>query len=75
MGSMLFGCSLCFLFQIESGRKSARGTDVHGFKTNIHRWRKFESEYEVDAPQKRGFHNLTCGLLLCPGSMDWNDDG
>jgi len=21
------------------------------------------------------FYNLTCGLLLCPGSMDWSDDG
>jgi len=28
---------------------------------------QFEPEYEVDAPQKRGFYNLTCGLLLCPG--------
>ena len=34
-GSTLFKCLLCFLFQIESGRKSARGTDVHGFKANI----------------------------------------
>jgi len=44
-----------FSFQIESGRKSAVALMSIGFKTNIHRWRKFEPEYEVDAPQKRGF--------------------
>jgi len=44
-----------YLPQHNVGRKSAHGSNVHGFKHNIHCWREFEPAYQGDAPQMRGF--------------------
>ncbi|KAG1723820.1 hypothetical protein EDD22DRAFT_852774 [Suillus occidentalis] len=65
------------LKMLRQGADSARGDDTSKLKALVAEWvnREFKPEFPVDSDDKhtRGFSNDTCGRLLCPAEMDWNN--
>ncbi|KAG1789970.1 uncharacterized protein HD556DRAFT_1242993 [Suillus plorans] len=65
------------LKKLRHGADSARGDDTSKLKTLIPDWvnREWRPDPPVDLEDKhcRGFAHDTCGRLLCPTELDWND--
>ncbi|KAF8501968.1 hypothetical protein JB92DRAFT_2833638 [Gautieria morchelliformis] len=70
-----------FVTQLKAGQGSARQADTNGLKTNIidmmfHPDNAAQGLSGLDRKVKitRGFHNDATGRLLCPVTLDWDDD-
>ncbi|KAI0824838.1 hypothetical protein BC628DRAFT_1419598 [Trametes gibbosa] len=58
---------------LEDGRMSVRGSDLHGVKKAIVSWDQYNPVIPPDAKSVRGFNHPECGRLLCPVIYDWSD--
>ncbi|KAF8655184.1 hypothetical protein AX16_003216 [Volvariella volvacea WC 439] len=63
-----------FASLVNRGRGQARSEDVNSIKQNMHGWLKFDPPIDPKDRRSMGFNNPTSGRLLCPASMDWNDE-
>ncbi|KAI1782268.1 hypothetical protein LXA43DRAFT_1104432 [Ganoderma leucocontextum] len=58
--------------ELDAGRSSVRGVDLHGIKRAILTWDKYEPVIPPEAKSVRGFNHPLCGFLLCPVLYDWS---
>ncbi|KAG2110411.1 hypothetical protein DEU56DRAFT_920178 [Suillus clintonianus] len=62
---------------LRQGADGARGDDTSKLKALVAEWlnREFKPDPLIDADDKHshGFTNDTCGKLLCPAELDWNN--
>ncbi|KAG2087907.1 uncharacterized protein F5147DRAFT_587901 [Suillus discolor] len=75
--AMEYEDSVQMLKKLRQGADSARGDDTSKLKSLVPDWVNcaFKPNPPVDHEDKysRGFVNDTCGKLLCPTELDWNN--
>ncbi|KAG1782295.1 hypothetical protein EV702DRAFT_1191957 [Suillus placidus] len=74
---MEHGDYMHMLKKLRHGADSARGDDTSKLKALVPDWvnREWRPDPPIDPEDKhcRGFAHDTCGRLLCPTELDWND--